>query len=71
MSEELQPVFSIEKLYVKDMSLEVPHAPKIFLEQGEPEVDMRVKPCRPPSPAQASRRCCWRRLISKPCISKA
>ena len=42
MSEELQPVFSIEKLYVKDMSLEVPHAPKIFLEQGEPEVDMRV-----------------------------
>ncbi|MCS4534482.1 protein-export chaperone SecB [Neisseria montereyensis] len=42
MSEELQPVFSIEKLYVKDMSLEVPHAPKVFLEQGEPEVDMRV-----------------------------
>ena len=42
MSEELQPVFSIEKLYVKDMSLEVPHAPKIFLEQGEPEVAMRV-----------------------------
>lgn len=42
MSEELQPVFSIEKLYVKDMSLEVPHAPRIFLENGEPEVDMRV-----------------------------
>ncbi|UOO81831.1 protein-export chaperone SecB [Uruburuella testudinis] len=42
MSEELQPVFSIEKLYVKDMSLEVPHAPRIFLEQSEPEVDMRV-----------------------------
>ena len=42
MSEELQPGFSIEKRYVKDMSLEVPHAPKIFLEQGEPEVDMRV-----------------------------
>ncbi|MDO4225904.1 protein-export chaperone SecB [Neisseria dentiae] len=42
MSEELQPVFSIEKLYVKDLSLEVPHAPTIFLEQGEPEVDMRV-----------------------------
>lgn len=42
MSEELQPVFSIERLYVKDLSLEVPHAPKIFLEQGDPEVDMRV-----------------------------
>ncbi|MBF0804586.1 MULTISPECIES: protein-export chaperone SecB [unclassified Neisseria] len=42
MSEEQQPVFSIEKLYIKDLSLEVPHAPGIFLEQGEPEVDMRV-----------------------------
>lgn len=43
MSEQqAQPVFSIEKLYVKDMSLEVPHAPHIFLEQGEPNVDMRV-----------------------------
>ncbi|HGG9251980.1 TPA: protein-export chaperone SecB [Neisseria meningitidis] len=42
MSEELQPVFSIERLYVKDLSLEVPHAPQIFLEQGEPEVEMRV-----------------------------
>lgn len=43
MSEQqAQPIFSIEKLYVKDMSLEVPHAPRIFLEQGEPNVDMRV-----------------------------
>jgi len=42
MSEELQPVFSIERLFVKDLSLEVPNAPQIFLEQGEPEVDIRV-----------------------------
>ena len=42
MSEELQPVFSIERLFVKDLSLEVHNAPQIFLEQGEPEVDMRV-----------------------------
>ena len=42
MSEELQSVFSVERLYVKDLSLEVPHAPQIFLEQGEPEVDMRI-----------------------------
>ncbi len=40
MSEELQPVFSIERLYVKNV--QVPHAPQIFLERGEPEVDMRV-----------------------------
>ena len=37
-----QPVFSVEKLYVNDLSLEVPHAPKIFLEQETPEVDMRI-----------------------------
>ena len=42
MAEALQPVFSIERLYVKDLSLEVPNAPQIFLEQGDPEVDMRV-----------------------------
>lgn len=42
MAEELQPVFSIERLYVKDLSLEVPNAPQIFLENGDPEVDMRV-----------------------------
>ena len=42
MSEELQPVFSIERLFVKDLSLEVPNAPQIFLEDGEPQVDMRV-----------------------------
>lgn len=39
---EQQPVFSIEKLYIKDMSLEVPHAPRVFLENGEQEVDMRI-----------------------------
>lgn len=37
-----QPIFSIEKVYVKDLSLEVPHAPKIFLEQETPEIDMRI-----------------------------
>ena len=39
---EAQPVFSVEKIYVKDLSLEVPHAPRIFLEQGEPNVEMRI-----------------------------
>ena len=40
--QENAPVFSVEKLYLKDLSLEVPHAPQIFLEQGEPNVEMRV-----------------------------
>jgi preprotein translocase subunit SecB len=36
MSENAQPVFSIEKLYVKDLSVEVPNAPQIFLEREAP-----------------------------------
>ena len=29
--QDQQPVFSIEKIYVKDLSLEIPHAPQVFL----------------------------------------
>ena len=39
---ETQPVFSIEKIYVKDLSLEVPHAPQVFLTNESPEVEMKV-----------------------------
>lgn len=39
---EQQPIFSVEKLYIKDLSLEVPQAPRVFLENGEPQVDVRV-----------------------------
>lgn len=35
-------IFNVEKIYVKDLSLEVPHAPQIFLQQEAPEVDMRI-----------------------------
>ena len=41
-NQQAQPVFNIEKIYVKDLSLEVPHAPQIFLEQSEPNVEMRI-----------------------------
>ena len=37
-----QPVFSIEKLYVKDISLEVPHAPEVFTQQAQPEVEVQI-----------------------------
>jgi len=40
--EQTQPVFNIEKLYVKDLSLEVPHAPGIFLERENPQIDMQL-----------------------------
>ena len=37
-----QPVFNIEKIYVKDLSLEIPHAPEIFLERENPQIDVQL-----------------------------
>jgi len=37
-----QPVFSIEKLYVKDISLEIPNTPQVFLEREAPQVDIQL-----------------------------
>lgn len=42
MSEQQQAVFSIEKVYLKDLSLEIPNAPKIFTEQEAPKVDINL-----------------------------
>lgn len=41
-AEQAAPQFSIEKLYVKDMSLELPNAPQIFLEQVSPEIEINM-----------------------------
>ena len=43
MSQAEAPVFAIEKLYVKDLSVEVPNAPGIFLERETPEVDIQLR----------------------------
>ena len=37
-----QPLFNIEKLYVKDLSLEVPHAPAIFMEHESPQIELQL-----------------------------
>ena len=37
-----QPIYNIEKIYVKDLSLEVPNAPQIFLEREAPQVDVQL-----------------------------
>ncbi len=42
MNEQLQPVFAIEKIYIKDLSLEIPNAPNIFLERDTPEINMQL-----------------------------
>jgi len=34
--------FQIEKVYVKDISLEIPHAPKVFLEQLQPQLEVQI-----------------------------
>ena len=36
-------LFNIEKLYVKDLSLEVPHAPGVFLERENPRIDLKLR----------------------------
>ena len=42
MSEQQQPIFGIEKIYVKDLSLEIPHAPEVFLSSEQPQVDVQL-----------------------------
>jgi len=43
MTENAQPVFSIEKIYVKDLSLEVPNAPQVFLERETPQINVQLR----------------------------
>lgn len=42
MADEQQPVFSIEKLYVKDLSVEVPNAPAIYLDREVPQMEVNM-----------------------------
>ncbi|HUK05130.1 MAG TPA: protein-export chaperone SecB [Burkholderiales bacterium] len=37
-----QPQFQIEKLYVKDLSLEVPNAPQIFMHAEPPQLEIQI-----------------------------
>lgn len=43
MADDKQPVFTIEKLYVKDLSLEVPNAPQIYLERETPQMNVQLR----------------------------
>jgi preprotein translocase subunit SecB len=45
MAEEQQQAqmgFNIEKIYVKDLSVEVPNAPAIFLSREQPQIDVQL-----------------------------
>lgn len=37
-----QPVFGIEKIYVKDASVELPNAPEVFLQREEPQINIEL-----------------------------
>jgi preprotein translocase subunit SecB len=40
--QNIQPIFSLDKIYVKDISLEVPNAPKIFLNREQPNIELNI-----------------------------
>ena len=37
-----QPSFAIEKLYIKDASVEIPNAPQIFTDRTQPQVNVEL-----------------------------
>jgi preprotein translocase subunit SecB len=43
IAQSQQPQFRIEKLYVKDLSLEVPNAPEVFLQVESPQLEVQVR----------------------------
>jgi preprotein translocase subunit SecB len=42
MAEQLDPVFQIQRVYLKDLSLEQPNSPGILIEQEQPNVDIQL-----------------------------
>ncbi|RZI98717.1 MAG: protein-export chaperone SecB, partial [Rubrivivax sp.] len=42
MAEQTDPVFQIQRVYLKDLSLEQPNSPAILLEQAQPTVDIQL-----------------------------
>ncbi len=37
-----QPTFQIEKIYVKDLSLEIPSGPQAFMQQAQPQLEVQI-----------------------------
>ncbi len=42
MAEQQAASFNIEKLYVKDLSLELPNAPQVFMQAESPQLDVQI-----------------------------
>ena len=43
MTDSQQPVFGIEKVYVKDASIETPNSPQVVLEPTQPQVEVQLQ----------------------------
>ncbi|MFA9461430.1 protein-export chaperone SecB [Thiohalorhabdus methylotrophus] len=39
---EEQPVFALERVYIKDLSFESPNVPEMFAQQGQPQVNVEL-----------------------------
>lgn len=39
---DTDPVFNIQRVYLKDLSLEQPNSPQILLEQEQPQIDIKL-----------------------------
>src|SRR5258708_11669519 len=42
MSDAQQPTFGIEKIYVEDLSLEVPGGPQTFMQSEQPQLEVQI-----------------------------
>ena len=42
MADQQEPLFQIQRIYLKDVSLEQPNSPAILLEQEQPTVDIQL-----------------------------
>ncbi len=41
-AQQRQPIFALQRCYLKDLSLEQPNSPQILLEQAQPTVDVQM-----------------------------
>jgi len=39
---DVEPTFQIEKIYVKDLSLELPNAPQVFMQAEQPQLEVQI-----------------------------
>lgn len=56
-AEETAPQFSLQRIYVRDLSFEAPKSPQIFRQQWEPSVSLDLNTVRKPWKATSTKWC--------------